>query len=197
MVTSGEREYSRLKVRRRSISHFKALQDSTTMALDPKGAALALHRFGFGPRAASIAALAPDPRAAVLAELERPNAGQIVNANLRSSARSQPGGLRIQCRAARAAASRTQCAREAAASAPAKRQAMENERADPAAGRPARAHRLSRARCRCRGRISSTEAQARFLAAHQCRDRLRRAAGVVLVEPFLRQCRRDRDGRRL
>ena len=32
------------------------------MALDPKGAALALHRFGFAPRPNSIAAIAPNPR---------------------------------------------------------------------------------------------------------------------------------------
>ena len=55
------------------------------MACDPKEAALALHRFGFGPRAGSILAIAADPRGAVLAELERPNAGQIVNADLPSS----------------------------------------------------------------------------------------------------------------
>jgi uncharacterized protein (DUF1800 family) len=42
------------------------------MAFDPKGAALALHRFGFGPRAVSIAAIASDPRGALLAELDRP-----------------------------------------------------------------------------------------------------------------------------
>gem|GEM_PF-4479852 len=35
------------------------------MALDAKGAAaLALHRFGMGPRAGSIAAIASDPRGA-------------------------------------------------------------------------------------------------------------------------------------
>src|SRR5580693_9345942 len=56
------------------------------MARDPKEAALALHRFGFGPRAGSIEAIAPDPRGALLAELERPNAGQIANADLPSSA---------------------------------------------------------------------------------------------------------------
>jgi uncharacterized protein (DUF1800 family) len=50
------------------------------MALDPKGAALALHRFGFGPRPGSIAAIASDPRGALLAELDRPNAGQILAA---------------------------------------------------------------------------------------------------------------------
>jgi len=56
------------------------------MALDPKEAALALHRFGFGPRSGSIAAIAADPRGALLAELERPNAGQIVSTDLPSSA---------------------------------------------------------------------------------------------------------------
>jgi uncharacterized protein (DUF1800 family) len=56
------------------------------MACDPKEAALALHRFGFGPRAGSIMAIAPDPRGALLAELERPNAGQIVDADLPSAA---------------------------------------------------------------------------------------------------------------
>src|SRR2546429_657143 len=39
------------------------------MALDPKAqAALALHRFGFGPRAGTIAAIASDPRGVLLAE---------------------------------------------------------------------------------------------------------------------------------
>ena len=55
------------------------------MALDPIEAAVALHRFGFGPRAGSIASLASDPRGAVLSELDRPNAGQIANAGLMPS----------------------------------------------------------------------------------------------------------------
>jgi uncharacterized protein (DUF1800 family) len=55
------------------------------MALDPRGAALALHRFGFGPRAGTIAAIASDPRGALLAELDRPNAGLIPDAGLLSS----------------------------------------------------------------------------------------------------------------
>jgi uncharacterized protein (DUF1800 family) len=55
------------------------------MACDPKEAALALHRFGFGPREGSIAAIAEDPRDALLAELERPNAGQIINSALPTS----------------------------------------------------------------------------------------------------------------
>src|SRR5437899_11923761 len=55
------------------------------MALDPKEAALALHRFGFGPRSGSIAAIASDPRGALLAELERPAAGRIVGQELMAS----------------------------------------------------------------------------------------------------------------
>src|SRR5437879_322569 len=48
------------------------------MALDPKvEAALALHRFGLGPRAGSIAALASDPRGALVAEIDGPGAGRI------------------------------------------------------------------------------------------------------------------------
>ena len=48
-------------------------------------AALALHRFGFGPRAGTIAAIASDPRGALLAELDKPGAGRIDNAALRPS----------------------------------------------------------------------------------------------------------------
>jgi uncharacterized protein (DUF1800 family) len=55
------------------------------MTLDPREAALALHRFGFGPRWGSIAAIASDPRGALLADLEAPNAGQIVNTDLPTS----------------------------------------------------------------------------------------------------------------
>jgi uncharacterized protein (DUF1800 family) len=53
------------------------------MAVDPKIlAATALHRFGCGPRAGSIASVAADPRGAILAELERPGAGRIVDSDL-------------------------------------------------------------------------------------------------------------------
>jgi uncharacterized protein (DUF1800 family) len=59
------------------------------MTLDPRVAALALHRFGFGPKlgstAGSITAIASDPQGALLAELEAPKAGQIVNPNLPTS----------------------------------------------------------------------------------------------------------------
>ena len=53
------------------------------MTLDSKIlAATALHRFGFGPRAGSIASVAADPRGAMLAELDRPGAGQIADSDL-------------------------------------------------------------------------------------------------------------------
>ncbi|HJY47692.1 MAG TPA: DUF1800 family protein [Stellaceae bacterium] len=55
------------------------------MARNPQEAALALHRFGFGPRAGSIEEIAADPRGAVIAELDRPGAGQITNPDLPSS----------------------------------------------------------------------------------------------------------------
>lgn len=59
------------------------------MALDAKGAAaLALHRFGLGPRAGSIAAIPSDPRGALTAELDKPGIGQIVNAELMTAAQS-------------------------------------------------------------------------------------------------------------
>src|SRR6516165_2589924 len=51
-------------------------------------AALGLHRFGFGPVGDAITAIAADPRGALLADLERPSAGQIVAPNLISSARA-------------------------------------------------------------------------------------------------------------
>jgi uncharacterized protein (DUF1800 family) len=54
----------------------------------PRGkeaAALALHRFGFGPAGAAIAHTAGDPRGALIADLERPRAGPVDAANLPSS----------------------------------------------------------------------------------------------------------------
>jgi uncharacterized protein (DUF1800 family) len=55
------------------------------MAGDAKAAVLALHRFGFGPRSGSIESIASDPRGALIAELDRPNAGQIARADLPTS----------------------------------------------------------------------------------------------------------------
>jgi len=55
------------------------------MARNPQEAALALHRFGFGPRAGSIEAIAGDPHGALIAELDRPRTGQISNPDLPTS----------------------------------------------------------------------------------------------------------------
>jgi uncharacterized protein (DUF1800 family) len=67
------------------------------MTLDPRAAALALHRFGFGPNSrstsGSIAAIASDPQGALLAELEAPKAGQIVDPNLPTSAAENRTGF--------------------------------------------------------------------------------------------------------
>jgi uncharacterized protein (DUF1800 family) len=48
-------------------------------------AALALHRFGLGPKRNSIAQIASDPRGALIAEIERPHAGRIENPELISA----------------------------------------------------------------------------------------------------------------
>src|SRR5260370_22103306 len=70
------------------------------MTLDPRGAALALHRFGFGPKRGSTsgrtAASASAPQGALLAELEAPNAGQIVNPNLPTSGAETRTGFEFQ-----------------------------------------------------------------------------------------------------
>ena len=56
------------------------------MSLDTQSAALALHRFGLGPRRGLIAAIASDPRGALLAELERPDIARIDGSQLMTSA---------------------------------------------------------------------------------------------------------------
>jgi uncharacterized protein (DUF1800 family) len=67
------------------------------MALDPKSqAALALHRFGLGPRAGSIAAIASDPRGALIAELERADAGRVTAADLMTSGAALRAAVEFQ-----------------------------------------------------------------------------------------------------
>src|SRR3954451_14836029 len=53
------------------------------MSLDAKGAAaLALHRFGLGPRAGSIKMIASDSRGALVEEIEKPRDGKIVDKDM-------------------------------------------------------------------------------------------------------------------
>lgn len=57
---------------------------------------MALHRFGLGPRPGSIAALASDPRGALIAELDRADAGRIVAADLRSGGAAMRAAVEFQ-----------------------------------------------------------------------------------------------------
>jgi uncharacterized protein (DUF1800 family) len=137
------------------------------MALDPREAALALHRFGFGPNlrstSASITAIASDPRGAILADLEAPNAGQIVNPNLSTSAAAERTGFDFAyAQQAKTVLERRR--REAAAAenpGAANAMAMEDKPADPDAMTPPRKNFLA-------------EAAARINAAHN--------AGIGFVE---------------
>src|SRR2546429_6222015 len=82
------------------------------MALDPKAqAALALHRFGVGPRAGSIAAIASDPRGALIAELDRPGIGRIANTDLLTSGEAARAAFEFQ-RAQRLARQAERAARQ-------------------------------------------------------------------------------------
>jgi uncharacterized protein (DUF1800 family) len=83
------------------------------MALDPKAeAALALHRFGLGPRAGSVAAIASDPRGALLADLDRAGAGQIAGTDLLTSGEAARAAFAFQ--QAQRAARQAECAAQAA-----------------------------------------------------------------------------------
>jgi uncharacterized protein (DUF1800 family) len=76
----------RLIERRCARRRINSLARDDNMTTDRRlEAALALHRFGFGPVAGSIAAIADDPRGALLADLERPAAGRVAAANLPNS----------------------------------------------------------------------------------------------------------------
>ena len=89
------------------------------MAGNPKAeAALALHRFGFGPRLGSIAAIASDPRGALMAELDRPGIGRIADSDLLTSGEAARAAFNFrQERKAQRLAERAQ--REGAKNAPA------------------------------------------------------------------------------
>jgi len=54
-----------------------ASREEFMTARGQEAAALALHRFGFGPAGGQIAAIAADPRGALLADLNRPSAGEL------------------------------------------------------------------------------------------------------------------------
>ena len=66
------------------------------MVADPKSKALfALHRFGFGPRTGSAAAISADPRGALLADIERPGAAALT-VNMPSSGEAARAALEVR-----------------------------------------------------------------------------------------------------
>jgi uncharacterized protein (DUF1800 family) len=92
-------------------------------------AALALHRFGMGPRPGSIAAIAADPRGALLGELERPSAGLAAAAALPSSSKAyrivNEANAKRQARAIVAKREQEAAKRQQTAEAPAMMEATE------------------------------------------------------------------------
>jgi uncharacterized protein (DUF1800 family) len=108
------------------------------MAADPKAeAALALHRFGLGPRAGSIAAVASDPRGALLAELDRAGAGRVGNADLLTSGTAARVAFAYQ-QAQRAARQAERAAQQANPPSSAGAPEMKDQSATPPAPAPMR-----------------------------------------------------------
>jgi uncharacterized protein (DUF1800 family) len=84
------------------------------MVADFRSQALfALHRFGFGPRPGSVAAIAGDPRGAILAEIDRPGAAQFADVHLPSSGDAARAAFEVR-EAVRAARQAQRNAQEAA-----------------------------------------------------------------------------------
>ncbi len=128
------------------------------MTRDAKAAALALHRFGLAPRSGTIEAIGSDPRGALLADLERPDAGLVAASGLPTSGAENRAVFEFN--AARNAMAKL--AREHLEATPqlAEKVAMEDEAAappeqSPEAARPAEKVPLPR-------RIFLDEAKARF-----------------------------------
>lgn len=94
------------------------------MTLEAKAlAAIAIHRFGLAPRPGLIEAVASDPRAALIAELDRPDAGSIVDADLRSTGEAARAAFKY--RKERKAAQRAKRQEQATAKAPAMQNGMQ------------------------------------------------------------------------
>ena len=94
------------------------------MARDVRAAALALHRFGLGPRAGSIQSIVSDPQGALLAELDRPGAGLVSATGLLSGGAA--GRAVFEFNAARNAKDRLAQRQREAAQKAAENSGMEN-----------------------------------------------------------------------
>src|SRR6516164_948244 len=106
------------------------------MARDARKAALIVHRFGFGPKAGSIEAIASDPHGALLAELDRPDAGQIANPDLPTSEAANRMVFEYNAERNAMQQRKRREAAQTAMAAPAKENAME-EKTEAAAAAPA------------------------------------------------------------
>jgi uncharacterized protein (DUF1800 family) len=98
-------------------------------------AAFALHRFGLGPREGSLAAIAADPRGALIADLARPGAARLSDPNLLASAQAARAAFefRQERKAARLVARTDQDPAKAKADRAAKPSGNSAAAADPAA----------------------------------------------------------------
>src|SRR5499427_4888070 len=106
------------------------------MAFDAKAqAALALYRFGLGPRAGSIAAIASDPRGALLAELDGAGVGRIGNADLLTSGVAARAAFAFQ-QAQRAARQAERAAQQANAAGAGGAPEMKEQSGTPASAPP-------------------------------------------------------------
>jgi uncharacterized protein (DUF1800 family) len=101
------------------------------MVADPRTvAALALHRFGFGPRVGSIATISADPRGAILSEIEQPGAGRLTASDMHTSGEAARASFEVR-EARRVARLAERAEREAA-----KASAEAAGNAPPATGAP-------------------------------------------------------------
>jgi uncharacterized protein (DUF1800 family) len=154
-------------------------------------AALALHRFGMGPRPGSIAAIETDPRGALIAELERPLAGPAAASALPSSSAAfrTVADFNAKRQALATIAKREQDAkRKQMAEAPAMMEEAGKEMADKpaadAAPDPGRAIYLEEAKVRTEAAVNAeiglTERLVWFWSNHFCisADKIRSMAGA-------------------
>ena len=149
---------------------------------------LALHRFGMGPRPGSLAAVGTDPRGALIAELDRPLALNAPPAfpPVRRPIAQWPMPMRGEPRAPSRRSSRPRSSRWLRRPGDQVRQ-TQTQGTGPGEG-CCRDGGQAGGRRRSRSRPSDLLAgsQAAHGSRARRRHRLRRAAGVVLVEPFLR-----------
>ena len=151
-------------------------------------AALALHRFGMGPRPGSIAAIQSDPRGALIAELDRAAAAEIVAGRPAFERQGFPNRHRRECRSGKP----KPITREKKIRTPSDRPPMR----PPwrmAHKQRAKWRRWPPKQCRTPGGRSISKRLVFVSPPRSAPDWICRAAGVVLVQSFLRLSRQDQE----